>query len=73
MTGFVVDSVDRAAAAVPRAAALDRTGVRRCFEERFSVERMARDYVELYEDVLRRSSIDAVVLGARTAGQREAA
>ena len=73
MTGFVVDSVDRAVAAVPRAAALDRSGVRRCFEEGFSVERMARDYVELYEDVLRRSSIDAVVLSTRTAGQREAA
>ena len=73
VTGFVVDSVDAAVAAVPRAAALDRSRVRRCFEERFSVERMARDYVELYEDVLGRSSIDAVVLSTRTAGQREAA
>jgi glycosyltransferase involved in cell wall biosynthesis len=74
VTGFVVDSVDRAIAAVPRAAALDRDGVRRCFEERFSVERMARDYVELYGDVLRRSSIEAVVLSTRAAaGQREAA
>ena len=44
-----------AVAAVPRAAALDRSEVRRRFEERFSVERMARDYVELYDDVLRRS------------------
>ena len=73
LTGFVVDSVDRAVAAVPRAAALDRSGIRRCFEEQFSVERMARDYIELYDDVLRRSSIDAVVLSTRAAGQREAA
>jgi glycosyltransferase involved in cell wall biosynthesis len=73
VTGFVVDGVDRAVAAVPRAAALDRSGVRRRFEERFSVERMARDYVELYDDVLHRSSIDAVVLSTRAAGQREAA
>jgi glycosyltransferase involved in cell wall biosynthesis len=73
LTGFVVDSVDRAVAAVPRAAALDRSGIRRCFEERFSVERMARDYIEIYDDVLRRSSIDAVVLSTRAAGQREAA
>src|SRR5260370_60313 len=65
VTGFVVDSVDRAVAAVPRAAALDRSGVRRCFEERFSAERMSLDYVELYDDVLRRSSIDAVVLSTR--------
>ena len=73
MTGFVVDSVDGAVAAIPRAAALDRSGVRRCFEARFSVERIARDYVELYDDVLRRSSIDAVVLSTRAASQREAA
>jgi glycosyltransferase involved in cell wall biosynthesis len=73
LTGFVVDSVDRAVAAVPRAAALDRSWIRRCFEERFSVERMARDYIEIYDDVLRRSSVDAVVLSARAAGQREAA
>jgi glycosyltransferase involved in cell wall biosynthesis len=73
VTGFVVDSIDEAVAAIPRAAALDPSGVRHCFEERFSVERMARDYIELYEDVLRRSSIDAVVLSTRAADQREAA
>ena len=73
LTGFVVDSVERAVAAIPRVAALDRSEVRRCFEERFSVRRMARDYIGLYDDVLHRSSIDAVVLSARTAGQREAA
>ena len=73
VTGFVVDGTDAAVAAVPRVTALDRRGVRRCFEERFSVERMARDYIELYDDVLQRSSIDAVVLSTRAAGQREAA
>ena len=73
VTGFVVDGIDAAVAALPRATALDRRGLRRRFEERFSVERMARDYIELYDDVLRRSSIDAVVLSTRAAGQREAA
>ncbi|MGC1887267.1 MAG: glycosyltransferase [Stellaceae bacterium] len=73
VTGFVVDGIDAAVATVPRAAALDRSEIRRCFEDRFSVERMVRDYVELYGDVLRRSSINAVVLSTRTAGQREAA
>jgi glycosyltransferase involved in cell wall biosynthesis len=74
VTGFVVDSIDTAVAAIPRASALDRSGVRRRFEERFSVERMARDYVELYDDVLRRSSIDAVVVSTMsTSQQREAA
>ena len=73
LTGFIVDDVDGAVAAIPGAAALDRSGVRRRFEERFTVERMARDYIELYEDVLRRSSMDTVVSSTRAAGQREAA
>jgi hypothetical protein len=73
VTGFVADSIDAALAAVARAAALDRSGVRRRFEERFSVERMARGYVELYDGVLRRNAIEKVVLSARAAGQREAA
>jgi hypothetical protein len=34
---------------------------------------MARDYVELYDEVRRRRSINAVVLSTRTAGQRDAA
>jgi glycosyltransferase involved in cell wall biosynthesis len=73
VTGFVAESIDRAVAAIPRAAALDRREVRRRFEERFSVERMARGYVALYDAVLRRSAIDAVVLSTSAAGQREAA
>ena len=73
VTGFVADSIDTAVAAIPRVAALDRSGVRRCCEERFSVQRMARDCIGLYDDVLHRSSIDAVVLSTRTAGQRKAA
>jgi glycosyltransferase involved in cell wall biosynthesis len=73
MTGFVVDIIDAAVDAVPRAVALDRSRIRRRFEERFSVERMARDYVALYSDVLRRSSTSAVVLSARATAQRDAA
>ena len=73
VTGFVVDSVDTAVAAVPRALALDRLAIRCRFEERFSAERMTRDYVERYCDVLRRSSMKAVVLSTRAAGRRDAA
>jgi glycosyltransferase involved in cell wall biosynthesis len=73
VTGFVVDSVAGAVAAVPGAAALDRSAIRRRFEERFSVDRMARDCIELYEDVLHHSSIETVVLSPRAAVQREAA
>jgi glycosyltransferase involved in cell wall biosynthesis len=68
VTGFVVETADAALAVLPRALELDRRAVRRCFEERFSVERMARDYVALYDEALRRGSADALVL-AHTAPQ----
>ena len=48
VTGFVVDSLEGAVAAVRDAARLDRSQVRRRFEERFSAARMARDYLALY-------------------------
>ena len=54
VTGMIVDSVDEAVATMPRVLALDRGGVRRRFEERFSATRMARDYVAVYETLLRR-------------------
>ena len=46
--GFLVDTVDEAVAAVARLDTLDRAQVRATFEERFSVERMARDYLAVY-------------------------
>jgi glycosyltransferase involved in cell wall biosynthesis len=48
VTGFVVESIEDAVEAVGRTAALDRRGVRQRFEERFTSERMARDYLRLY-------------------------
>jgi len=54
--GFIVDSIEQAVAAVHRAPQLDRTRVRSAFEQRFSVERMTRDYLEIYRRLpLRRS------------------
>lgn len=50
-TGFVVDDIEAAAAAIPKARQLDRRAVRRQFLKRFGVERMARDYLTLYERV----------------------
>jgi len=52
VSGFIVESMDEAVAAVPQALAHDRRIVRGCFEARFSVERMAADYVEVYERLL---------------------
>jgi glycosyltransferase involved in cell wall biosynthesis len=53
VTGFVVDDLDAATAAVARVAGLSRRRCRQVFEDRFSVGRMARDYLRLYRRLLR--------------------
>jgi glycosyltransferase involved in cell wall biosynthesis len=53
VTGFVVNSVAEAIEAVRRVDSLDRTRCRKTFEERFTSARMAREYVALYERVVR--------------------
>jgi glycosyltransferase involved in cell wall biosynthesis len=57
LTGAVVDTMDEAVRMLPRVIALDRRAVRRRFEQRFSSERMATDYVAVYRSLLERSSI----------------
>ena len=52
LTGFIVDDVAAAVAAVPWAKQLDRGAIRRRFEERFTANRMERDYLSLYWRVL---------------------
>lgn len=47
-TGFIVENVDQAVAAVERIADIDRRVCRAVFETRFSAERMASDYLGLY-------------------------
>jgi glycosyltransferase involved in cell wall biosynthesis len=49
VTGFVVPDADAAVAAVKNVSDLDRRRVREVFEERFTVSRMAREYLDLYE------------------------
>lgn len=49
VTGFIVHDEEEAAAACRRASMLDRAKVRRRFEERFTAQRMARDYLRLYQ------------------------
>ena len=48
VSGFVVESVEEAANAVRLLDSLPRADVRKCFDRRFTVERMADDYVCLY-------------------------
>lgn len=53
-TGFIVDSLDSAAAAVERIGELDRAAARRHVEEKFSAARMVEGYLDVYDEVLRR-------------------
>lgn len=52
VTGFIVDTEDQAVVAAKRLIMLNRKMVRRRFEERFSVDRMAHDYLRVYERAL---------------------
>ena len=54
ITGIIVDTMDEAVRLLPRAIALDRRAVRRRFEERFSAERMAKEYLATYRSLLKR-------------------
>ena len=60
LTGFVVDDVDQAVAAVARLKALFRPSIRSRFEERFSVCAMAREYVKIYRQLAATGEVCAV-------------
>lgn len=51
-SGLIVDSLDDAVAAVEKVQAMPRAEVRRCFETQFTADRMARDYVSLYQRLI---------------------
>lgn len=48
VSGFIVSDVDEAVAAARHIDLIDRAEVRAAFEERFTAERMARDYLDVY-------------------------
>lgn len=52
ITGVVCESLSEMAEAVGRIPLLDRRRCRMAFEERFTADRMARDYVALYERII---------------------
>ncbi len=56
VNGFLVDDLAEAAQAIERVDTLDRAAVRRTVVERFSVERMADDYISLYREILGRGA-----------------
>ena len=52
VSGYIVDELEDAVAAVEKLGALSRRRCREVFEERFSVGRMARDYLAIYRRLL---------------------
>jgi len=56
VSGFVVDTIEEAVTAVGRATRLDRAKVRAEFDCRFTAERMARDYVNIYKKLVSKRS-----------------
>ena len=49
VTGFIVDGIDGATAAVEKIHTISRRQCRRVFEDRFTSRRMAMDYLNIYE------------------------
>jgi len=53
-TGFIAKDLEDAAEAVHRVPELSRAHCRKIFEKRFTVARMARDYVRIYRRTIDR-------------------
>jgi glycosyltransferase involved in cell wall biosynthesis len=51
LNGFIVESLEDCVDAIDRLGQIDRSACRAAFEERFTVERMTRDYVTIYESL----------------------
>jgi glycosyltransferase involved in cell wall biosynthesis len=51
VTGFIVNDIDAAVAAIGKVDSLDRARVRATFDRRFTARRMAEDYVDVYHSL----------------------
>ncbi|WP_447975287.1 glycosyltransferase family 4 protein [Nitrospira sp. Kam-Ns4a] len=56
LTGFISDSLNGMVASVEHIERIDRRHCRQAFEERFTVERMAQDYLRVYEELVTRAA-----------------
>jgi glycosyltransferase involved in cell wall biosynthesis len=54
--GFIVPDIDSAADAVERIGEIDRRNCRKHFEQHFSAERMAQNYLDIYKRLRRGKS-----------------
>jgi hypothetical protein len=67
VTGFIVRSEDQAVEAVRRLGTLDRARIRGEFERRFTAQRMAQNYLKLYERLVQARRLPALAI--RTVGE----
>ncbi|WP_367159282.1 glycosyltransferase family 4 protein [Kozakia baliensis] len=74
VTGFIVSNVQEAADAVRKTVNFDRARVRATFEKRFTVERMAKDYLDIYRNLISQPDtfVDEISLSAEIIDLREA-
>ena len=66
VNGFIVDDVDGSVEAVQRLGELDRHVVRQAFEDRFTANRMARDYTALFDHLVATGPQDTVAMPVMT-------
>jgi len=66
VTGFIVHSEDQAVGAVRCIGSLDRARIRNEFERRFTAQRMAQNYLKLYERLVQARRLPALAI--RTVG-----
>jgi glycosyltransferase involved in cell wall biosynthesis len=64
VTGFVVETMEEAIAATRELHRLSRQACRDDFERRFTVERMAQQYLRVYESLISGARFDAAPMGA---------
>jgi glycosyltransferase involved in cell wall biosynthesis len=65
-SGFIVENLEQALAAVQNVDSIDRRVCRAEFERRFTSERMARDYVDVYRALAERRSSPRLALAGGT-------
>jgi glycosyltransferase involved in cell wall biosynthesis len=63
VTGFIVDTLEDAVAATREVSQLDRHQCREAFERRFSVSRMATDYLALYQQLISQRNHSSMLTG----------
>jgi glycosyltransferase involved in cell wall biosynthesis len=69
--GFIVSSTDEAVNIIKHISTIDRTGVRKIFEERFTAERMANNYVAVYKMLCSKKPVVNSIAKSSHTGQQQ--